>query len=68
MLCKEIYSIDKNRVKHQHTTMDINNCYYGLILKIPADFSACRVFAKVVATHGTVHSRDRCKTLPKTNE
>ncbi len=29
--------------------MAINNCYYRLILKIPAEFSACRVLAKVRA-------------------
>ena len=28
-------------------TMAINNCYYWLILKIPTEFSACRVLAKV---------------------
>ena len=27
--------------------MAINNCYYKLILKIPTEFSACRVLAKV---------------------
>jgi len=29
--------------------MAINNCYYRLILKIPAEFSAYRVLAKVSA-------------------
>ena len=29
--------------------MAINNCYYRLILKIPQEFSACRVLAKVRA-------------------
>ena len=35
--------------KRLHTTMAINNCYYRLILKIPAEFSDCRVLAKVRA-------------------
>jgi hypothetical protein len=29
--------------------MAINNCYYRLILKNPAVFSACRVLTKVCA-------------------
>ncbi len=27
--------------------MAINNCYYGFILKIPVEFSACCVLIKV---------------------
>ncbi len=35
--------------KKRFTTMAINNCFYGLILEIPQEFSAYLVLAKVRA-------------------
>ncbi len=49
--------------------MAINNCYHRLILKIPAEFSAYRVLAKVRANprNEIIAETDKCIPQPLQN-
>ncbi len=49
--------------KNERTTMAISNCLFSPASENPRGFSVWCVLAKLVLTHATTHSRDRCNTL-----